>query len=297
MTGEAAVWANPYIKQLLRGTVIFQDPTNQTKASWAVFCNAFKLRWITVADNQAARQALVTLKQGSLLVEAFYLRFKAYTNQSNLSSTDLLKRFKAVLDPTLLVWMAEIHLDKKMFEAFTKAAIEMDNNWCNTKNIIQVSSGKELKYPSGPLANGRKHSHTKEKDSNAMDVDAVYIGIAASILTKEQNVQWQAKMKDRCYACGSKDHCAKDCRFQRDHAKCGHCEAEGHTQAVCLRRFARLPAGPAPKRNKAPTWHANVARIEEVSDSEEEDFNLRVSLAKKSGCRSSRRMQHNSGKR
>jgi hypothetical protein len=40
---------------------------------------------------------------------------------------------------------------------------------------------------------------------------------------------------------------------------------------------------PAPKHNKAPTWHANVARIKEVSDSKEEDFNLGVSSAKKSG--------------
>jgi hypothetical protein len=94
MTGKAATWANPYIEQNLCGTVIFADANGH--ADWATFCNAFKLRWITVANNQAARQGLTTLKQGSHSVEAFYLRFKALADRSNLSDTDLLERVTAL---------------------------------------------------------------------------------------------------------------------------------------------------------------------------------------------------------
>jgi hypothetical protein len=280
MTGEAATWANPYIEQNLRSTVIFANTNGH--ADWATFCDAFKLRWITVANDQAARQGLTTLKQGSHSVEVFYLRFKALADWSNLSDTDLLKRFKASLDPVVLMRMAEVHSDKKTFGPYTKAAIQLDNERCNAENIIRVSNGKEPRYSgASKSANSHAATHRKEKDSDAMDVDAVFLGIAASILTKEQNQQWRLKMKDRCYACSSKDHRLKDCRFRKDHAKCGHCEGEGHTQAVCLRRYAGMPAGPAPKRTRDPKRRAAVARIEEVSDSEsEDDFDLGVSTAK-----------------
>jgi hypothetical protein len=88
-------------------------------------------------------------------------------------------------------------------------------------------------------------------------------------------------MKDRCYACGSKDHRSKDCRFCKDHTKCGHCEGKGHTQAVCLCCYASMPAGPAPKRTRNLKRCAAVACIKEISDSEsKDDFDLGVSTAK-----------------
>jgi hypothetical protein len=240
------------------------------------------LRWITVADDQAACQGLTTLKQGSHLVEVFYLRFKALADQSNLSDMDLLKRFKVSLDPVVLMRMAKVHSDKKTFGPYTKAAIQLDNKHRNVENIICVSNGKEPRY-SGASKSTNSHAgtHCKEKDSNAMDVDAVFLGIAALILTKEQNQQWHLKMKDRCYACSSKDHRSKDCRFHKDHAKCRHCKGKGHTQAICLRRYAGMPAGPAPKRTRNLKCRAAVARIKEISDLEsKDDFDLGVSTAK-----------------
>jgi hypothetical protein len=210
------------------------------------------------------------------------LRFKALADRSNLLDTDLLERFKVSLDPVVLMRMAKVHSDKKTFGPYTKAAIQLNNEHCNAENIICISNGKEPRY-SGASKSADSHAatHHKEKDSDAMDVDAVFLGIAASILTKEQNQQWRLKMKDRCYACGSKDHRSKDCRFCKDHTKCGHCEGEGHTQAVCLHRYAGMPAGPAPKRTCNPKCRAAVTRIEEVSDSEsKDDFDLGVSTAK-----------------
>jgi hypothetical protein len=124
------------------------------------------------------------------LVEAFYLRFKALADWSNLLDTDLLKRFKASLDPVVLMRMAEVHSDKKTFGPYTKAAIQLDNKRCNTENIIRISNGKEPCYlGASKSTNSHAGTHCKEKDSNAMDVDAVFLGIAASILTKEQNQQ------------------------------------------------------------------------------------------------------------
>jgi hypothetical protein len=280
MTGEAATWANPYIKQNLRGTVIFADSNGN--ADWATFCNAFKSQWITVANDQAARQGLTMLKQGSHSVKVFYLRFKALADRSNLSDTDLLERFKASLDLVVLMQMAKVHSEKKTLGPYTKAAIQLDNERCNAENIIRVSNGKEPCYlGASKSADSHAGTHRKEKDSDAMDIDAVFLGIAALILTKEQNQQWRLKMKDRCYACGSKDHCSKDCCFQKDHAKCRHCKGKGHTQAVCLRRYTSMPAGPAPKRTCNPKCRAAVAHVEEASDSEsKDDFDLGVSTAK-----------------
>jgi hypothetical protein len=280
MTSKAATWANPYIKQNLCGTVIFANCNGN--ADWATFCNAFKLRWITVANNQVARQGLTMLKQGNHSIEAFYLHFKALADRSNLSNTDLLKRFKVSLDLVVLMRMAEVHLDKKTFGPYTKVAIQLDNKHCNVENIIRILNGKEPCYlGASKSANSHTGTHRKEKDSNTMDVNAVFLGIAASILTKEQNQQWRLKMKDRCYACGSKDHRLKDCRFCKDHAKCGHCKGKGHTQAVCLCCYAGMPAGPTLKRTCNPKRCTAVARIKEVSDSEsKDDFDLGMSTAK-----------------
>jgi hypothetical protein len=146
------------------------------------------------------------------------------------------------------------------------AQIQLDNERRNAENIICISNGKEPCYSgASKSANSHAATHHKEKDSNTMDIDAVFLGIAASILTKEQNQQWHLKMKDRCYACSLKDHRLKDCRFCKDHAKCGHCKGKGHTQAVCLQCYAGMPAGPAPKRTCNPKHRACHGPVGTVS--------------------------------
>jgi hypothetical protein len=108
MTGKAAVWAEPYMMQMLAGQMPFLNvATNQI--SWDEFQTAFCMRWISVADNVAAHQKLVTLCQGTLLVEAFWSCFKALANHSGLSKVDLLERFKASVNKDILMTMAKVH--------------------------------------------------------------------------------------------------------------------------------------------------------------------------------------------
>jgi hypothetical protein len=108
MTGEAAVWAKPYMTQMLLGQTLFLNAaTNQI--SWDKFQTAFHMRWISIANDVTAWQKLVTLRQGTLLVEAFYSRFKALADRSGLSKVDLLERFKASINEDILMTMAEVH--------------------------------------------------------------------------------------------------------------------------------------------------------------------------------------------
>jgi hypothetical protein len=102
----------------------------------------------------------------------------------------------------------------------------------------------------------------------------VYLNVTASILTWAQNAKWKEIMKDRCYTCGDKTHRSKECGVQKDHKPCGHCEGKGHTKAVCLRCFAGLAPGPAPKRSKKPSRHAAVGCLE---DNKDQPFDLGVS--------------------
>jgi hypothetical protein len=272
MTGEAAVWAKPYITQMLAGQTPFLNvATNQI--SWDEFQAAFRMRWISVADNVATRQKLVTLCQGTLSVEAFYSCFKALADRSGLSKVDLLERFKASVNEDILMTMAEVHLDKKTLATWTRAAIELDLNRREAENITRAKKGK------APLQASREAklatAPTKPSaDPDAMDVNAVYLSVTASILTSAQNAKWKEIMKDRCYVCSDRTHHSKECGVRKDRKPCNHCEGKGHTKAVCLRCYAGLAPGPAPKRSKKPSCRAAVSRLE---DNEDQPFNLGVS--------------------
>jgi hypothetical protein len=272
MTSEAAIWAEPYITQILSGQTPFLNAaTNQIL--WDEFQTAFRMQWISVADNVAACQKLVMLCQGMLLVKAYWSRFKALANCSGLSKVDLLERFKASINEDILMTMAEVHLDKKTLATWTHAAIELDLNRRKAENITQTKKGKVPLQASGEA----KSATTPTKpsaDPDAMDVDAVYLNVAASILTLAQNAKWKELMKDRCYACGDKLHRSKECSVRKDHKLCSHCEGKGHTQTVCLRCFAGLAPGPAPKHSKKPSHRVAVGCLE---DNEDQPFDLGVS--------------------
>jgi hypothetical protein len=272
MTGEAAVWAKPYMTQMLSGQMPFLNAaTNQIL--WDEFQTAFRMRWISVANDVAARQKLVTLHQGTLSVEAFYSRFKALADRSGLSKVDLLERFKASVNKDILMTMAKVHSDKKTLQTWTRAAIELDLNRRKAENITCAKKGKAPLQASGEA----KLVTTPTKpsaDPDTMDVDAVYLSVAASILTLAQNAKWREIMKDRCYACGDRTHCSKECGVRKDRKPCGHCEGKGHTKAVCLRCYAGLAPGPAPKCSEKPSRRAAVGRLE---DDEDQPFDLGVS--------------------
>jgi hypothetical protein len=272
MTGEAAVWAEPYMTQMLSGQTPFLNTATQ-QISWDEFQTAFRMRWISVADDVAARQKLVTLRQGTLSVEAFYSRFKALADRSGLSEVDLLERFKASVNEDILMTMAEVHSDKKTLQTWTRAAIELDLNRREAENITRAKKGKAPLQASGDTKSATAPTKPSA-DPDAMDVDAVYLSVAASILNSAQNAKWKEIMKDRCYACGDKTHRSKECSVRKDRKPCGHCEGKGHTRAVCLRRYAGLPTGPAPKRSEKPSRRAAVGRLE---DDEDQPFDLGVS--------------------
>jgi hypothetical protein len=164
-------------------------------------------------------------------------------------------------------------LDKKTLTTWTRAVIELNLNRRKAKNITCAKKGKALLQASreAKLAT----APTKPSaDPDTMNVDTMYLNVAASILTWAQNTKWKEIMKDRCYACGDKTHCSKECGVRRDRKLCGHCEGKGHTKAVCLRRFAGLAPGPAPKRSEKPSCCAAVGCLE---DNKDQPFDLGVS--------------------
>jgi hypothetical protein len=272
MTGKAAVWAKPYMTQMLAGQMPFLNvATNQI--SWDEFQTAFCMRWISVTDNVATRQKLVTLCQGTLLVEAFWSCFKALADRSGLSEVDLLERFKVSINEDILMTMAKVHSDKKNLATWTHAAIELDLNHHEAENITCAKKGKAPLQASGETKSATAPTKPSA-DPDAMDVDTVYLNVTASILTLVQNAKWKEIMKDRCYACSDKTHCSKECGVWKDRKLCGHCEGKGHTKAVCLRRFAGLAPGPAPKCSKKPSHHAAISRFK---DNEDQPFDLGVS--------------------
>jgi hypothetical protein len=250
MTSEAAVWAKPYMTQILLGQTPFLNAvTNQIL--WDKFQTAFCMWWISVADNIATRQKLVTLCQGTLLVKAFWSCFKALADRSGLSKVDLLERFKASVNKDILMTMAEVHSDKKSLVTWTRAAIELDLNCHKAENITCAKKGK------APLqASGEAKSVTiptkPSVDPDAMDINTVYLNVAASILTLVQNAKWKELMKDRCYVCGDKTHCSKECGVWKDCKPCGHCEGKGHTQLCACTALLAWPLAPLPSAPRSP---------------------------------------------
>jgi hypothetical protein len=146
-------------------------------------------------------------------------------------------------------------------------------NCCKAKNITCAKKGKALLQALGDaqLATAStKHS----LDPDAMDIDTMYLHIAALILTLAQNTKWKKAMKDQCYVCSDKNHCSKECSVQKDHKPCSHCKGKGHTQHMCLQCFAGLAPGAAPKRLEKPSCCAAIGCLK---DNKEKPFNLGVS--------------------
>jgi hypothetical protein len=187
MTGKAAIWAEPYMMQMLSGQMPFLNATTN-QISWDEFQTTFYMRWISVADNVAARQKLVTLRQGTLLVEAYWSCFKALANRSGLSEVDLLERFKASVNEDILMTMAKVHSDKKTLATWTCAAIELDLNRRKAKNITRAKKGKAPLQASGEAKSATALTKPSA-DPDAMDLNAVYLSVAASILTSTQNTK------------------------------------------------------------------------------------------------------------
>jgi hypothetical protein len=187
MTGKAAVWAKPYMMQILAGQMPFLNAaTNQIL--WDGFQTAFHMWWISVANNVATCQKLVMLCQGSLLVEAFWPCFKALTDCFGLSKVDLLERFKVSVNKVILMTMVEVHLDKKSLATWTCTAIELDLNCCEAKNITCAKKGKAPLQASGEAKSATAPTKPSA-DPDTMDIDAMYLNVAALILTLAQNTK------------------------------------------------------------------------------------------------------------
>jgi hypothetical protein len=146
-------------------------------------------------------------------------------------------------------------------------------NCHKAKNITCAKKGKAPLQASGEVKSATAPTKPSA-DPDAMDIDAVYLNVAASILTLAQNAKWKELMKDRCYTCGDRTHCSKDCGVRKDRKPCGHCEGKGHTKAVCLRCYAGLAPGPAPKRSEKPSCRAAIGPLE---DDKDQPFDLGVS--------------------
>jgi hypothetical protein len=171
MTSKAAVWVEPYMTQMLSGQTLYLNATTN-QILWDEFQTAFCMRWISVADNVAARQKLVTLCQGTLLVEAYWSCFKALADRSGLSKVDLLERFKASVNKDILMTIAEVHLDKKTLAMWTCTMIELDLNRCEAKNITHAKKGKALLQASGEAKLATAPTKPSA-DPNTMDVDTM----------------------------------------------------------------------------------------------------------------------------
>jgi hypothetical protein len=186
---------------------------------------------------------------------------------------DLLERFKASVNKDILMTMAEVHSDKKSLAMWTCAAIELNLNCCKAKNITCAKKGKAPLQASGEAKSATAPTKLSA-DPDTMDVNTVYLNVAASILTLAQNTKWKELMKDRCYACGDKTHRSKECGVRKDRKPFGHCEGKGYTQTVCLHHFDGLAPGPTPKCLEKPSHRAAISCLE---DNKDQPFNLGVS--------------------
>jgi hypothetical protein len=269
MAGDAGIWAQPYIGHFTSGKGA------PFTGDFLKFCEAFNDHFDPLSKKQQVIEALSVLAQGKDTVVVYMSHFKEIASHTSFSNTNLFQQYCMGLSKKIKSAIAISDCKQDSYKDIQETAVLINNCICNAEFKDMLQLGECIPSGHNPLVDSMLHCKPK-KDKNAMDLDATYMSIAASLLTQAQHKEWSNKMKGRCFACTSSSHSVKDCHFHWDGAKCSWCTHPSHSQAACLQCFAGHPQGPPP-----PCQHSvNVAHINKIDSWEESNFDLSVASAK-----------------
>lgn len=248
---EAAVWATPYVEDLVAHWSPF--------TSWDEFVLKFKARFETQDEATDAKQALRQLWQGKMSVPEYTAWFREAMSRTGYSTSDLRDRYYEHLSIEIKDALPMTERSTKTLDKLITVVTDLDTRLRQRKAEKARETGKAtgVTFTAWPTpSTSASPFAAPPKDPNAMDLDAT-----KARGNGKSRKDFMKVMVGRCFGCGSKDHVKRDGGHERD--VCSHCGRTGHRVGVCQSRFMGQPG----KSVAAATADAspNSGDIQEIS--------------------------------
>ena len=215
-SGTAGDWATPYLDSFNRGT-------NPFNGAWNSFVDAFKLRFESIDPGMEAREAIKGLKQSKGQSVAEYSQvFKDIGDRSGLSDIDLRERFHSGLLPEICQNLIIVNIAQGLAKSLDEAI----------KRAVSVDT-----YLHDPTMTNRHSSRSQTSTSHTSDPYSMDID-ASRTSNGNTRDSFIARMRGRCYGCGSQSHEKRGCPHKD--TTCRYCARRGHLETVCQDKFMGL---------------------------------------------------------
>jgi hypothetical protein len=155
---------------------------------------------MTTTEEADAREELARLRQGKGSVDNYVAKFKQLMDWTGYSAIDLQERFFSGLSDDMLKSLARTDKPQATLNKLIATSTALDGSMCLADDRIALCHGKML--PNAGCFNYETSSTAAvpARDPDAMDINGAMLG--ASIMTKEQNVEFRKVMDGRCYSEG-----------------------------------------------------------------------------------------------
>jgi hypothetical protein len=241
-SGTAANWATPYI-------IAFNANNIPFNGKWDDFVAAFRLRFESIEPEMEAEEAIKHLQQGKNQKVAEYAQvFKDVGSRTGLSDRDLLSRFYGGLHKEIRKNIVVTNIAQGVAKTLDEAI----------KRAIAVDT-----YLRDPSMNDQHSSRSLAPANPAPDPYAMDISAAQTSNGKTRD-DFLARMRRRCYGCGSQSHEKKNCPHRE--TTCRYCSRKGHLEAVCQDKFTGAERGRGLKKQ--------TNRRQQISATSEAPFSL-----------------------
>jgi hypothetical protein len=227
---NAAIWATPYLEQQKRGETPFEG-------SWTKFETAFKARFETVDEQYYAREYIKLLKQGSLRVVEYIVKFAKYKDRTGFSPEDLRERLRGGLVGYLKDAMANSEHPTETYKELVETVQILDK--CYQERCAEKvrKQGRSSPAAARPYASSVTSPLSGPISALRRDTNTINVNVTKAITKTIQDYNdW---MRGKCYGCGLKTHIKADGNHGTN--LCGHCGKTRHRADVCQQRFFRHP--------------------------------------------------------
>jgi hypothetical protein len=231
ITKDAAVWARPYLEQLMDHKPVFDNGRLDS------FLKAFKQKFELISASMEAKNKLYNLCQGKQSFASLELEFNTWASRTDWSKPELIDYLKATLTNDYICRLFYFPTPASTLAELQVQGHQIDVQLNNLQNNLHIANHAPKAPVTGNLSSAVPQPF---RNPNAMDIDASIILELMNLLSSVSTVSdickvWQKYMTPCCSCC--KSTCHKYTAQLHPNVTCNHCHRPNHYARVCLTRL------------------------------------------------------------